>query len=158
VIFVAAVVIVVFFRNNSRARQLDGGQIEFSPARIALSSWLVVLGGLVFIGCRLMLRAGGHLAPFASGFLFCVGVVYFLTMGLPGKIVIDDRQIAQTFWLGASETRILWDEIEEVQEQRHAISIVAPGNRKIVHWSILPDRPRLLREIELHHGGISGHP
>jgi len=154
-IFVAAVVIVISFRNKSRARELEGGQIEFTPARIAISSWLIVLAGIAFIGSRLMLRAGGHPLPFASGLLFCAGVMYFLTLGLPGRIVTDSKHVSQTFWLGASKTSILWDEVEEVHEQRHTISIVAPGNRTIVHWGILPDRPRLLQEIELHRGGIS---
>ena len=113
-----------------------------------------MLAGIVFIGSRLMMRAGGHLVPFASGLILCAGFVYFLTMGLPGKIVIDDGCIAQTFWLGVAHSRIPWSEIETVQEQRLAISIVAPGHRSIVHWSVLPDRPRLVKEIELRRGEI----
>jgi hypothetical protein len=154
-VFLAAVLIAIAFRNKGSATELGGGRIEFAPSRVAFASWLIFLAGTVFIGSRLMMRAGGHLVPFASGLLFCAGVVYFLTMGLPGKIIIDDRYVAQTFWLGAAESRIPWSEIEMVQEQRLAISIVAPGHRPIVHWSVLPDRPRLVKEIELRRGEVS---
>ena len=154
-VFLAAVLIAISFRNRGSATELGGGRIEFTPSRVAFSSWLIMLAGTVFIGSRLMMRADGHLVPFASGLIFCAGVVYFLTMGLPGKIVIDDGYIAQTFWLGAAKSRIPWSEIETVQEQRLAITIVAPGHRSIVHWSVLPDMPRLVKEIELRRGEAS---
>ncbi len=156
-VFLAAVLIAVSFRNRRSATELGGGRIEFTPSRVALSSWLILLAGTVFIGGRLMMHAGGHVVPFASGLVFCAGVAYFLTMGLPGKIVIDDEYVTQTFWLGAAKSRIPWSRIETVQEQRLATSIIAPGYRSIVHWSVLPDRPRLVKEIELRRSEMGAH-
>jgi len=132
------------------ARATDGGRIEFAPNR--RSYWGVYL----FIGCfgfvliaNLVrgIRSTADLAVPAA----CIGFVALLLMAFPATIVADDKGIEQIYWL-RRRRRIAWTEIRkvDVNEKHGEVKIASKSGVKIMHTRQLPDRTRLLKELDEH--------
>lgn len=135
---------------NREARTTENGQVEFAPNR--RSFW----GVYAFIGCFGFVTIGNlshgiqSLADLAVP-LACVGIVVLLLMAFPATIVADDKGLEQIFWL-RGRRRIAWNEIRkvDVNDRRSEVKISSRTGVKILHSRQLPDRARMLKELDGH--------
>jgi hypothetical protein len=84
---------------------------------------------------------------------FCIAFVILLLSAFPGTIRIDKNGIEQLYWLRGRK-RIAWNEISKVttDEKRGEVKIKGRNGTKIHFARQLPDRTRLLAELEKHDG------
>jgi hypothetical protein len=77
--------------------------------------------------------------------------VALLLAAFPASIVANADGIEQMYWL-RSRRRIAWKDIAsvEVNDQKSEIKIKGKNGVKILHSRQLPDRSRLLAELEKH--------
>lgn len=145
----------VFAGSNGSKRpatELGDGRIEFRPKKIAYSAWLMIVVFLAYETTELFLHS--QWKPLNLAIAICLG---FLTLAFlhsfPGTVVITDDTIQQIFWFRRNK-RVGWEYIVEINTggKSRTVTITDADGNKIVHSNQLPDRSRLLREIEKHCG------
>ena len=89
----------------------------------------------------------GVFPVFRGVFAFAI----LLLSAFPGTILIDKDGIEQVYWLRGRK-RIAWNEISKVttDEKRGEVKIKGRNGIKILFARQLPDRERLLVEVEKH--------
>ena len=135
---------------DRQARTTESGRIEFAPNR--RSFWGVYL----FIGCFGFVVVADLVHGITSVVdlavpAACTGFVLLLLMAFPATIVADDKGIEQIYWM-RSRKRIAWTELRkvDVDEKRGEVKISSKSGVRVVHGRQLPDRARLLRELDEH--------
>jgi hypothetical protein len=130
------------------ARPLSEGGLEFAADQRAFLAMYIFLGVFAVIG------VGGTISALIShaSLLFplvCLGFTLLLLRVLPGTIVLSTEGLEQRFWL-AKVTRIGWSQVREiaVRHEKGLVTIRSKSGTKIEHTRQLPDRARLLAELE----------
>ncbi|MGO9438068.1 MAG: PH domain-containing protein [Terracidiphilus sp.] len=150
VLLVLAKLIVSEADEDRQASETEGGQVEFAPNR--RSFW----GVYVFLGCLAYVLIASFVGGIKSSAdlaapAFCAGFAILLLSAFPGSIRVDKNGIEQVYWL-RSRKRIAWNEIATVttDEKRGEVRIKGKNGAKILFARQLPDRARLLLELEKH--------
>src|SRR5579872_2946551 len=136
--------------DEGREAKTEGGRIEFAPNRRSfwgVYTFVASVGYAVVSSLLQSLKSGTSLAVPAIG----LGFVLFLLMAFPATIVIDDKGMEQVFWLRGRK-RIEWKDVSKstVVEKTGEVKIISRTGVKIMHTRQLPDRARLLAEIQQH--------
>ena len=133
-----------------QATETAAGQIEFTPNR--RSYWGVYL----FVACMAYVIIADVVSGIKSSTdlafpAFCLAFVILILSAFPGTILIDKSGIEQVYWLRARK-RIAWNEISKVttDDKRGEVKIKGRNGTKILFARQLPDRARLLTELEKH--------
>lgn len=136
--------------DEGREARVEGDRIEFTPNR--RSFWAVY----VFIACMAYLVVASLWHGLRTGVSFAIpavalGFVLFLLMAFPATVVVDDKGMEQTFWLRGRK-RIAWKDVSKstVIEKTGEVKIASRAGVKILFTRQLPDRERMLAEIEKH--------
>lgn len=134
--------------SNRTAHPLPGGGLEFAVDRRAFLAIYVFLGVFGFLGVggtiSALIQHANAVFP-----LVCLGFAVLLLRVLPGTIVLNEQGLEQKFWLAAVR-RIGWDQVRDVavQQKQGLVTIRGKNGTKIQHPRQLPDRARLLAELE----------
>jgi hypothetical protein len=153
-LFAALIVLMVLAKLSVSSADEDrgvtevGGRLEFAPNR--RNFWGIYLF-LAFLAYAIV---GSLLSGVRSGIdllgpLFFAGFIALLMAAFPGTIVADQDGIEQKYWLRGAK-RIAWKDVSKVtvDEKRGEVKIKSKLGVKIVHSRQLPDRARLLNELQ----------
>jgi hypothetical protein len=135
---------------SRQAEELSGGTLEFAPNQSAFWGVYLFIACLAFLVIESivgLIETGNGLVPA----VLCIGFILLLLSSFPGSIIADSNGLAQSYWLTGSR-RIPWDDVwsVSVEEKRGRITIQSKHSTKIVHTRQLPDRTRLLSELQSH--------
>ncbi len=135
--------LLYFLSGKSQAKQ-EGGRTIYG----------ITLGGKIIFALAMLLIGGLTVALLLQeadlGFTAILfGIFLLVTLGLPGKIVVDPSSgISMRRWYGRS-TRIGWDQIAKVQaaDELNRTVIVGTNGRKIVHTGFHVDSEGLCQQV-----------
>jgi hypothetical protein len=148
-VWVLARIIVSVADKTSKARQVDD-QLQFAPNRKSFVATPAFVALLVYLGVTMLMSSMPATVRFAgAGFwLLLAGVI--LT-AFPGTILADEKGLKQVYWFWKPR-QIAWKDVDTVtfDEKKERLTINAQGGAKIEHTRQLPDRARLIAEIEKH--------
>ncbi len=129
------------------ARQAEG-EIEFAPNKRSIVAAPIFVGFLVYLGVTMLISSlPSFLGIFGAGFWILLAALILMTY--PARIFAGDQGLRQTYWLGKTR-RIAWKDVSQViyDENKHRLTIKGQGRTKITHTRQLPDRARLIAELE----------
>ena len=134
--------------SDRTARQLPGGGLEFAVDQRAF------LAMYVFLGVFAVMGVGGTISALIAHAslvfpLICLGFTLLLLRVLPGTIVMSEQGLEQKYWLTKAK-RIGWGQVRDVvvRQKQGQVTICGKNGAKIQHTRQLPDRARLLAELE----------
>ncbi len=131
------------------ARQIDG-EVEFAPNKSSIVATPVFVGFLVYLGVTMfMSHLPSFVGIFGAGFWLLLAALILMTF--PATLFANEEGLKQRFWLG--KTRLVaWKDVSHVvyDENKHRLTIKGKGRTKVVHTRQLPDRSRLIEELEKH--------
>lgn len=136
--------------DRGQAKEVGFGRIEFQPHRF---EWIVIplsFIGPVWSAVRELQHV--HPGPLAIWTACAVGFGALAQLfGSPGTIVITPDGLEQAYWI-RGEKRLRWSEVVKINASNwsNAVTILGPDGTRIVYTTRLADRPRFLRELELH--------
>ena len=127
-----------------------GGKIEFMPNRRSYFGVYLFVGLLTYAAIAALVTGLRTQIDLISP-VCCLGFVALMLAAFPAAIVADENGIEQVYWLHGRK-RIAWKDIAsvEVNEKKHEVRIRSKNGVQIVHARQLPDRGRLLAELEKH--------
>ncbi len=131
------------------ARQVDG-ELEFAPNKRSLVAAPIFVGFLVYLGVTMFLsNLPSFVGVFGAGFWVLLGMLILVTF--PARVLAGNEGLKQTYWLGKTR-RIGWSDVSQVvyDENKNRLTIKGQRGAKIVHTRQLPDRSRLIAELEKH--------
>jgi|SRR5579871_2226763 len=131
------------------ARQVDG-DIEFAPNKRSIVATPVFVGFLVYLGVMMfMSHLPSFVGIFGAGFWLLLAALILMTF--PARLFLNNEGLKQTFWLGKTR-RVGWKDVSQVlyEEKKHRLTIKGQGGTKVAHTRQLPDRARLIEELEKH--------
>lgn len=134
---------------NRQANQING-QLEFAPNRRSFVATPVFVGLLVYLGATVFAsKLPAHINLFGAGFWLALAAV--ILAAFPATIRTGDEGVKQLYWFWKPR-KIAWKEIDAVafDEKKQKLTIKGQGGTKIVHTRQLPDRARLIAELEKH--------
>lgn len=144
--------------SDTSARPLPSGGLEFAVDQRAFLAMYVFLGvfGVIGVGGTIsaLIQHANLVFP-----LVCLGFTVLLLRVLPGTIVLNEQGLEQKFWLAAAK-RIQWDQVRdiEIRPKQGVVTIRGKNGAKIQHPRQLPDRARLLAELETRCPGKMPRP
>jgi hypothetical protein len=133
------------------AEELSGGTLQFAPnpsAYWAVYLFIASLAYLVIEGVLGIIETGNGWIPA----VLCTGFILLLLSSFPGSIVADNKGLTQSYWL-SGRRNIAWDDVwaVSVEEKNGRVTVKSKrSGAKIVHTRQLPDRARLLAELQTH--------
>jgi hypothetical protein len=135
-----------------QARGTGKGQIEFAPNR--RNYWGVCLFVAFLLYIALTMALDGLQAP--GNFLgtaFCLSISLIILAGFPASILVSGDGLEQAHWLWKNK-HIAWRDVAKIaiDEKKHTTTITGRSGTKIVHTVQLPDKTRLLDELQKHCG------
>lgn len=134
---------------NRMANETKEG-IEFLPNRRSYWGLYIIVAMLTYPLIAVLAR-GIKSAEDLSVVLLCLGFNLFLLTTFPGSIVSNDEGLEQTYWFGGNK-RVAWNNVArfEIDRKRKRVIVKARNGAKIVHTRQLPDKNRIIGEIEMH--------
>jgi hypothetical protein len=151
-VWVLARIIVSPARASRTARPVDG-QLEFAPNRKNFVATPMFVAFLVYLGVTMYeSKMPSGISMFGTGFWLVLAAV--ILTAFPATILANDEGLKQVYWFWKPR-RIAWKDISAVtfDEKKQKLTIKGQGGTKIVHTRQLPDRARLIAEIEKHSDG-----
>ncbi|MGB6194123.1 MAG: hypothetical protein WBF42_16780 [Terracidiphilus sp.] len=142
--------LIVSPADAGRSVNQAGGEIEFAPNKRGIVAAPVFVGFLVYLGVTMLISSlPSFLNIFGGAFWMLLAVLILMTY--PARIFAGDQGLRQTYWLGKTR-RIAWKDVSQViyDENKHRLTIKGQGGTKIIHTRQLPDRARLVAELEKH--------
>ncbi|HLY41586.1 MAG TPA: hypothetical protein VKR52_10240 [Terracidiphilus sp.] len=135
--------------DESRLAEERGGRIEFTPNPRAIWCALIFIGLMVFLAADFVIAAPGNPMQIVMA-VFCLVIVAMILSGFPSSIALTGDGMEQKFWLRPTK-KIEWKQISRIESdpKRNRLTIVG-GAAKIVHTRQLPDRTRLIVELQKH--------
>ncbi|HEX4284707.1 MAG TPA: hypothetical protein VHZ28_06410 [Terracidiphilus sp.] len=135
--------------DKDRQAPTVNGRIEFAPNRRSFWGVYGFSAGIVYVLIACAINGFHALADFAVPSI-SLAFVLFLFMAFPGTILADDDGLEQVYWL--RRKRVAWKDVSklDVIEKTGEVKISSRAGVMIVHARQLPDRTRLLAEIEAH--------
>ncbi|HEX3892600.1 MAG TPA: hypothetical protein VHW46_08510 [Terracidiphilus sp.] len=132
------------------ASKTTDGQLTFAPNRKSFWGVYLFIGCLTFVTLSALahgIKSGTDLAVPA----LCVGFILLLLMVFPATIIANEQGIEQIYWLRGRK-HIAWHDVKNVSlnEKYNELRIDSKTGVKIVHTRQLPDRKRLLNELDDH--------
>ncbi len=150
VCWIAALMVISEADKNRLAVESKNGRIEFLPN--ARSYW----GVYVIIAVLCYPVVTGVISQIHSGsgawlVSLCMGFIMLLLISFPGSIDVTSEGVEQNYWVGRRK-RLAWRDVVgfEVDKKNKRVTIRAKSGPKIVHTRQLPDRERLMAELEIH--------
>lgn len=133
-----------------REARTDGGQLQFEPNRRSFWGVYAFVAAVSYIVVASLVQGGTSSSAVAVSSIG-VAFVLFLLMAFPATIVADEKGLEQIFWL-RTRKRIDWKDLKgfAVDQKTGELRIAARTGVKIVHTRQLPERDRLLAEIQKH--------
>jgi len=149
-LFWVATRLVVSDADKHRLANETKDGIEFLPNPRSYWGFYVIVAMLTYPFVAVLVR-GVKNAEDLSVVLLCLGFVLFLLTTFPGSIVATGEGLEQTYWFGGNK-RVAWNEISgfEIDRNRKRVIVKAKNGAKIVHTRQLPDKNRIIGEIEMH--------
>lgn len=142
--------IVVSSADANRHADQVNGQLEFAPNRRSFVATPVFVGILVYLGATMFIsKMPSHINLFGTAFWLALAAV--ILAAFPATIRTSDEGVKQLYWFWKPR-KIAWKEIDAVtfDEKKQKLTIKGHGGAKIVHTRQLPDRTRLIAELERH--------
>lgn len=132
---------------SRKAQTLPDGSIEFAPSKRAYVAHFLFSAYGIY-GAVISLLNPRSLASFVTAALFILPVVAYR---FPEKIVVTHGGLSQRSFLRSTK-HVHWSQVIEINlgKNRSDLTITGSDGTKIVHTSLLPDRPRLLQELKQH--------
>jgi len=150
VLALAAKLIAGAADGNREASRTTDGRLEFAPNRRSFWGVYLFIAFMVYA----MIGSLAH-GMKGSGDLFvpvsALGFIAFLLAAFPATIVSDKDGIEQRYWLRGRK-RIAWKDVRSVTvaEKSGEVKIKSKNGATIMHTKQLPDRARLLEELDEH--------
>jgi hypothetical protein len=137
---------------NRKAGELQDGRVEFTPNGRSFFAWPILVVYLIYGA----IKQATHIQGSPLEMIFAALIAIFAVMiavSLPATIVVASDGLQQVCWLWKNK-RIRWEDIVEINtgEKSRTVTITGSDGTKIVHSSVLPDRPRLLGELRQYCG------
>jgi Bacterial PH domain len=150
VLLLLAKLIVSDADGSRTASEVISGKIEFVPNRRSYFGVYLFVGFLTYVAVAGLVTGLRTQLDLISP-LSCVGFVAIILAAFPASIVVDANGVEQVYWL-RGRRRIAWKDIVsvDVNEKKHEVRIKGKNRVKIVHTRLLPDRSRLLAELDKH--------
>lgn len=150
VLFALSRIVLAEADSNRPAEQLPDGRLIFAPEKMALVAMVLFvggLGGLGIFGSVVALFNGHGLLPS----LFCLAFAALLLCILPGTLTLTNEGLEQRYWAG-NVKRIRWRDVTSVRivQKEGRVVISGLGYSRIQHTRQLPDRDRLMAELQAH--------
>lgn len=135
--------------DESRLAEERGGEIEFTPNRGAVWSALLFVGVMAFLALDFLMAAPSN--PRQIGLaVFCLVIMGMVLRGFPASILLSSDGVEQKYWLGPAK-KIEWKQVTKIESDAKRNQLVIVGGRgKITHTKQLPDRTRLIAELQKH--------
>jgi hypothetical protein len=133
-----------------QASEADGGRLEFVPNRKSFWGVYLFVACFGYLAIASLFHGVTSIADLALPSV-CVGLVAFLLMAFPATIVADDQGMVQMYWLRGRK-RIAWKDVSRVaiNDKTGEVTVTSKSGVKIMHTRQLPDRQRLLVELDRH--------
>jgi hypothetical protein len=130
-----------------REARTEDGRTLYEPNRSSFWGVYLFIAAVAYVVIVSFVKASGSALAIAS---IALGFVLFLLMAFPATIVADESGLEQIFWL--RRKRIAWHDLKKfaVDPKSGELKIAGKGGVKIVHTRQLPDRDRLLAELQKH--------
>jgi hypothetical protein len=130
-----------------KARTLLDGSIEFAPSKRAYVAWILFSTYGIY-GAVVRLLHPRSLVSLATAALVILTVAAYR---FPEKIIVTPDGLNQCSFLRRKKC-VHWSQVIEINlgKKRSDLTITGSDGTKIVHTSLLPDRPRLLQELKQH--------
>jgi hypothetical protein len=150
VLLLLAKLIISEAGGSRTAFEAIGGKIEFMPNRRSYFGVYLFVGLLTYVAVATLVYGLRTQTDLLSP-VCCLGFVALMLAAFPASIVVDENGVEQLYWLRGRK-RIAWKDIVtvDVNEKKHEVRIKGRNGAKIVHTRQLPDRSRLLAELEKH--------
>jgi hypothetical protein len=132
-----------------QARQVDGN-LELAPNKRSFVAAPVFAGLLVYLGVMMfMSRLPLQIRVVGAGFWLVPAAIILAVF--PATILVSDEGVKQVYWLWKAK-RIAWKNVAQVafDKKRQRLTIATTSGTRIVHSRQLPDRARLIAELEKH--------
>ena len=132
------------------ATEASGGRIVFLPNRRSYWGIGIIIALLGYPVVTVVLRGVKGAADISFLFL-CVGFILFLLTTYPGSIVATENGLEQIYWFGGHK-RVAWKDVAgfEIDKKKKRVIVKARNGARIVHTRQLPDKNRIIGEIEAH--------
>lgn len=150
VLWIASRLAVSDADHGRAANEIPGGKIVFLPNRRSYWGIFIIIALLIYPILVELIRGIKGAADISLIFL-CLGFVVFLLTTYPGSIVATNDGLEQIYWFGGKK-RIAWSDVSgfEIDKKKKRVIVKARNGAKIVHTRQLPDKNRIIGEIELH--------
>jgi hypothetical protein len=134
------------------ARVVSDGRMEFAPGKLAFWAWPPGEVYLLWIAVKACIDGQDDPLQFLTAACFG-GFAVYLLFAFPKTIIATGDGLQQVYWLRRRK-RIPWKDIAEINTggKSRTVTIRGADGTKIVHSSLLADRPRLLLELKQHCG------
>jgi hypothetical protein len=137
---------------DRQAREVGNGQIEFAPNRRSYWGVYLFVAFLAYVTLSMVvngLKEPGNLI----GAGLCTVLALIVLAAFPGSILVSGDGVRQVYWLWKNK-RVDWKDVARiaVDEKQGTVTITGARGTKIVHTRQLPDRTRLLEELQKHCG------
>lgn len=137
---------------HRQAREIGDGGLEFAPNKRNHVAAVLFVALLAYLSISLAVIS-------LNSPIVLVGAAFWLVLALlvlaafPASIRVGDEGLQQVYWLWKNK-RIAWKNVSKItiDEKRNRLTITGQSRARIVFTRQLPDRSRLLAELEKHCG------
>ncbi len=131
------------------ARDLPDGRVEFALDNRTYWSWLALLVYLLYAIFLQVAASHGRGLDLAIAVVLA-GFMLMLVYAFPQSITAGSKGLEQAIWFWLRTKRVAWNEVGAVDLDRKGRSLTITGKKgtKIVHTRKLPDRDRLIEELQ----------
>jgi hypothetical protein len=132
---------------HRKAEELQDGRVKFTPNRRSFFGWSILVVYLIFAVISQATHIQGSPLKMIVAVLIAILAV-MIAVSFPATIIVASDGLRQVYWLWKNK-RVRWEDIVEINagEKSRIVTITGSDGTKIVHSSVLPDRPRLLSEL-----------
>jgi Bacterial PH domain len=148
-VWVLSRIIVSAADEGRQAREIGNGQLEFAPNTRNYVAAILFVAYLAYMGASVGFSNFSNVAG-EIGLAFWLTIALILIVAFPASIVVSDEGLRQVYWL--RKKSIAWTDVSkvEIDEKRNRVTIAGQRGAKIVFMRQLPDRVRLMAELEKH--------
>ena len=137
---------------HRKAGELQDGRVEFTPNGRSFFAWPILVVYLIYAAISRATHIQGSPLKMIVAVLIAILSV-MIAVSFPATIIVASDGLQQVYWLWKNK-RVRWEDIVEINtgEKSRTVTITGSDGTKIVHSSVLPDRPRLLSELRHYCG------
>jgi hypothetical protein len=152
VVWVLSRIIVSPADESRKAQYIGNGQLEFAPNKRNYVAVVLFVAYLLYMSVSLIFTSLSTVAG-QIGAAFWLAIALILVASFPASILLTGEGLQQVYWLRKKRI-IVWKDVSEIaiDEKRNRVTIKGNGGAKIVYTRQLPDKTRLMAELEKYCG------